>query len=446
MHVLSMDLDGSDANVPAKAEESARSPSSHHLNKSQVKATISSNVVPAETPAVWTHPRVLGHQKGTQPGPKVVLVGGMHGNEPAGVKAIRSVFTQLPKEFSGEIWGLAGNLGGLRRNKRFLDRDLNRHWVPEQLQGLCQTSPDDLQAEAWEQRDLLRQFHEIIGDDRKPITFIDLHTMSGPGAPFICMADVLRNRRVAFSMPIPIVLGLEEVIEGSMLGYLCDLGHAGMAVEGGQHEDEASIDRLETVSWLALLALGVVNDQQIPDLARKRERLAQAAINVPSVVEIRHRHVCSSDDGFTMKPGFSSFDPIKKGQVLAEDTQGEIKAPMSGMMLLPRYQGVGSDGFFVARLVRKFWLHLSAGLRHLGADRGLTYMPGVKKHPEREGVYLVDPEIARVRVTEIFHLFGFRKVSYEGKLLAFSRRRPDNVPTSSLPVLLTSPSLERRNA
>jgi hypothetical protein len=100
-----------------------------------------------------------------------------------------------------------------------------------------------------------------------PIVFLDLHSTSGPSTPFSCMPDVLRNRGIALAMPIPLVLGLEEVLEGSLLGYLCDMGHIGVAVEGGQHRDPATIDFHEAAIWIALVAAGALDIDGCPDLA-----------------------------------------------------------------------------------------------------------------------------------------------------------------------------------
>ena len=52
-----------------------------------------------------------------------------------------------------------------------------------------------------------------------------------------------------------------------------------------------------------------------------------------------------------MKKGFKNFDPIKKGDVLAEDNTGLILAKMDGLILMPLYQSKGSDGFYVVRPV-----------------------------------------------------------------------------------------------
>lgn len=377
---------------------------------------------------------MVGRRRGAASGPTVVLLGGVHGNEPAGLRAIEAVLAGLEGlELRGEVLGVTGNRAALAEGRRYLRRDLNRQWIPQALGPLRSRPADALADEDREQRELLEVFEPILDAAEAPVVFLDMHTTSGPGAPFVCMADVLRNREVAFALPLPKVLGLEEVIEGSMLGYLCDLGHIGVAVEGGQHEEPEAALRLEAAAWLTLVAAGALDGAAVPELEAHRARLAEAGQGLPGVIEIRHRHVCLDDDGFVMLSGFRSFQPITKGQRLAFDARGDIHAPQGGLLMLPRYQGKGEDGFFVARPVRRFWLDLSARLRRARADRLLTRLPGVSPHPDRVGAYLVDPRIARVKVTDVFHLLGFRQIRPEGGMLAFSRRRPDDEGPAALP-------------
>ena len=215
------------------------------------------------------YPRVLGRHGGGRPGPTVVVTGGVHGNEPAGCEALLRVLAQLQRErlpLRGELWGVAGNLRALAAGRRYIDRDLNRRWIREDIARIVNTGPEEA-AEDSEQLELLELFAPLLARARAPIVFFDLHSTSGPAAPFSCMADVLRNRDIALALPLPVVLGLEEVLDGSLLGYLCDLGHIGVAVEGGQHDDPATIDCHESALWIMLVAAGALDAEQVLALA-----------------------------------------------------------------------------------------------------------------------------------------------------------------------------------
>lgn len=376
-----------------------------------------------------TYPRVLGHFSTGRPGPTIVVTGGVHGNEPAGCEALRSVLALLAREalpLRGELWAVAGNLRALAANRRYIDRDLNRRWIREDIARIVANGPEDA-VEDHEQLELLAVLAPLLERSQTPIVFLDLHSTSGPSTPFVCMADVLRNRKIALALGIPVVLGLEEVLDGSLLGYLCDLGHIGVAVEAGQHVDPITVHYHESAVWLTLAAAGALDEPHLATVARARGTGFFAARDpgVPAVVEIRHRHVVlPAHEPFVMLPGFANFQPIARGQLVAHDSRGPVHAPFAGIMMLPRYQGLGDDGFFIARAVSPLALHVSSALRRLHLDRVVPLLPGIRRHPRLADHFIADPNIARSHVVDVFHLFGYRHVRNLGEGLVFSRRVP----------------------
>ena len=372
--------------------------------------------------------RVISRYTTGRGGPTVVLIGGLHGNEPAGAQAIARVLARLEADgvpLRGEVTGLAGNLAALAEDRRFLSRDLNRRWMAGDIEELLAAGSGREAPEDREQRELLAALVPLLVAAREPIVFLDLHSTSGDGPPFACMADVLRNRPIALALPIPLILGIEEILDGSLLGYLCDLGHVGVAVEGGQSQDPRTVRHHEAAIWIALVAAGCLDAPDVPDLGDHRALLAVAAKGLPSVVEIRHRHHIQEGDGFVMEPGLRSFVPVGKGQVVARDGSGPVRAPEKGLMLMPRYQGQGEDGYFLARRVSPLWLRLSALLRRLRLDRAVPLLPGVQPHPQQPDQFVANPRIAVFQVVNVFHLFGYRHVRPHRERLVFARRRPD---------------------
>ena len=251
-------------------------------------------------------------------GPTIVLIGGVHGNEPAGVVAIRRVLAELHARrlpLRGKVVGLVGNPAALDRGRRFVTRDLNRGWSRPTLSALSHGYGSGREDEA--QRGLLHALAPLLDDAKgSPVTFLDLHSISGPGAPFACIADVKRNYTVAQALPIPVILGIEEMLDGSLLGFLCDLGHAGIAIEGGQNDDPSTVLRHEAAAWIAMVATGALRET-IHDIETHRRGLGRTAKRLPRFVEVSHRHATTLDDGFVMEPGFSSFEPVRAGEVLA---------------------------------------------------------------------------------------------------------------------------------
>ncbi|MEE9395137.1 MAG: succinylglutamate desuccinylase/aspartoacylase family protein [Planctomycetota bacterium] len=374
---------------------------------------------------------IEGPAEGKRTGPTIVVTSAIHGNEPAGTIATQRVLDTLEREkisLRGRLLALLGNRAAFANKTRFLAHDLNRGWKESDIQRLRQKSPEALTAEDLEQREILDFLSPYLDKAQQPLVFLDLHSTSGAAQPFSCMADVLRNRPIAFSFGIPVVLGLEEVIDGTMLGYFCDLGHIGVAVEGGQHDDPRTVDNHEATIWMTLVAAGALDAKDIPNFQTHRQVLEQAVQDLPQVFEIRHRHVIAEGDAYSMTPGFANFVPCHAGQKLGLDRHGAVEAPESGYVMLPRYQSQGDDGFFIARPVSRFWLALSAGIRRLRLDRLLPYFPGITRHPELADRFVANHHIARFRSNEIVHLFGYRRERWRDGDLVFSRRRPDFKP------------------
>lgn len=123
-----------------------------------------------------------------------------------------------------------------------------------------------------------------------------------------------------------------------------------------------------------------------------------------------------------MQPGFASFDPVERGQPLATDRGGIVRSPRGGRLLMPLYQPLGDDGFFLARSVPRFWFELSATLRRWRVGRLLGLLPGVSRHPTVADTFVVHRRIARFLVRDLFHLLGFRRLEAGPRHVVFTRR------------------------
>ncbi len=372
------------------------------------------------------HERSIGAHGVAGSGRVVAAVGGIHGNEPGGVEGARRVLSALREsriDLAGRFVAFAGNVAGLREKRRYLDADLNRIWTADRLARLRSGGRPEHREEA-EMLALTTVLDAELAASRGPAVVLDLHSTSAGGPPFSVMEDSLRNRAVAFALPIPVILGLEEAIAGSMLDHYGERGRIAVGVEAGAHDDAATADRHESALWLVLVATGLLPASRVPapGHAAHRERLASAARGLPAVVEILHRHGTRDGDGFAMEPGFVNFAEVRRGRLLARDASGPLRAARSGLLLLPRYQGQGDDGFFLGRRVPVAWLRLSSALRRLRAERLLPFLPGVRPDVGDARVLSADPRIARLALVPVFHLFGYRRsATREGRIL-FTRR------------------------
>ena len=381
------------------------------------------------TPTEDDIPRELGRHGGHAAGPLVISIGGMHGNEPAGVFAAQRVVQALKSTnppFMGTLVALAGNRSALARGCRFVSEDFNRMWLPQRLSALSSGSAHcALNIEERECRELFAAIGAALAQRRGPIVFLDLHTTSAQGIPFAIVADTLLNRRLALSLPAPVILGLEEQLEGTMLNYMNDSGYAAVGFEGGQNEAPSSIEHNEAALWTILVAAGCLAEESVPQAALARNQLTQRTAGVPRILEVRYRHAVEPGDHFVMEPGYVNFQPIKRGQLLARDGRGEVRARESGRILLPLYQSQGADGFFLVREISPRWLQVSALVRRLRLERILPVLPGIRRHPQRPETLIVNPGVARWLVTDFFHLLGYRRERSEAGKIVVSRRPHD---------------------
>ncbi len=370
--------------------------------------------------------RLIGRHRGTEAGPTIVVVGGIHGNEPSGVRAARRVIDRLAREnrpFHGELVALAGNLGALARNTRYLKVDLNRQWTPERVAALRRhPAAADAPPEEGEQRQLLAELDDAVARARGPLFFIDLHTSSAAGPPFLTIGDTLRHRAFALQFPLPVILGLEEQVDGALLEYMNNLGHITLGVEAGRHDAPESVDYHESLLWMALAATGLMDRGDIAEFERHHRLLDEARSGIPHLIEVRFRRAIRPEDQFRMEPGYSNLQRVNSGSLLAHDRQGEIRTSEDGLILLPLYQGQGNDGYFWCREVRRFWLRLSAILRRLRFGAIMHLLPGVRRDPDHPENLIVDTHVARFYPLELFHLMGFRKRRQVGTTLVVSRR------------------------
>jgi predicted deacylase len=376
-------------------------------------------------PNVTSGEHLIGRFVGDTNGPTLIAFGSLHGNEAAGALALERVaarLAELDSSLRGRVYLLAGNTRALQRSVRFIDSDLNRHWTPANIERNSGEMRGGL-SEDNEQAELLVLLREILSTARDEVYALDLHSTSAEGSPFATVGDTLRNRRFARRFPITILLGIEEQLEGTLLEHLNNLGAVTLGFEGGQHFAERTVETHEALTWAALYNSGILGKRDGDGLEKWNGVLKRAA-GKSRIVEVRYRHAITPSDKFSMHPGYYNFDPIRRSEVLADDQAGEVRSPESGLILMPLYQKLGEDGFFVGREVAPFWLWLSGILRRMKVQALMPLLPGVSRTPDPDTLD-INTRVARFFPLQVFHLLGFRRLRWSADRLLVTRRKYD---------------------
>lgn len=136
-------------------------------------------------------------------------------------------------------------------------------------------------------------------------------------------------------------------MSGTTLNYFADMQFTGFAFEAGQHQDPITTDRMEAAIWFTMERLKQIDRIDEPRRDSFLKLLRSESEGLPKEVRLQYRHAIEASDEFTMKPGYTNFQKISLGEVLAQDRNGDVQANQNGLILMPLYQKKGEDGFFI---------------------------------------------------------------------------------------------------
>jgi len=299
--------------------------------------------------------RIICDYKGDEKGPLLIVFGAMHGNEPAGVEALKMVQKMLDVEpitnpefhFKGRLVGMIGNLKAYELKQRYIDRDLNRCWITEFIE-----SKETSFYEQHELKEILHCIQKLIRKyDPTELIILDLHTTSSFGGIFSIVTNDIKSLHIAKAFHAPVITGFMEVLKGTTLHYFSEstmkIPTVTLTFESGQHKEKLSVNRAIAGIVNCLKVTGMVEEKHVENIHDKV--LIDYSKNLPQVVHLIERHTIEPEDKFVMKEGYTNFQKVQKGEHLADDLNGPIKAPTDGLILMPLYQKQGEDGYFLVK-------------------------------------------------------------------------------------------------
>lgn len=302
--------------------------------------------------------RIIGRYRTDSEGPLLVILGAVHGNEPAGVKATEVIFKMLDIEpyinanfkFRGNVIGLVGNVQAYEKKKRFIKRDLNRCWTMRNIELV--KSGDSSVPEKYEMLEIYETIlAEIAAVNAKELVVLDMHTTSSDGGIFSIPSLDPLSLAIAEELHAPVVTGMLKGLGGTSLHFFnrenFGIETTAVVFESGQHDEPLSVNRAVAAIINCMRTIRCIKPDDVKN--KHDELLIEFSKNLPKVNELVYSHAISEADEFKMKEGFSNFQMIEKGDHIANDKDGKILSPYGGRMLMPLYQAQGEDGFFIIK-------------------------------------------------------------------------------------------------
>lgn len=289
--------------------------------------------------------RIFAEVDSGKPGPLIIVIAALHGNEHVGFHAFRRVAERLNSHnFVGKIVGITGNLKAAKQNQRFMEIDLNRFFVSDYL------NEDHAEVAEWhEARGLIDAVLEqkAAWPEEQEVHLLDMHSMSGDGTPFTCFPHTEINERIAHQLSLPAIADIVEILPGTLVAYFADKVTSTIVIEGGQHEAENTKHVGEAALTCLLKITGCLYSEELFQTADAflRQHTADAH---KIFTRIKYRYHIEHKGFFEMRPGYQNLQPVASSELLARDSGDEVIAPFAGRVVLPCYQKQGDDGFFIA--------------------------------------------------------------------------------------------------
>ena len=182
------------------------------------------------------------------------------------------------------------------------------------------------------------------------VIILDLHTTTATGGIFTLTSDDNRSIDIGVNMHAPVIVGFEQMLKGTTMGYFKPVNFSGRKItsvvfEGGQHEDPLSVNRCIAATINCMRTIGSVRPDDVEN--RHDHLLIEYSEGLPKVARLIERYGVDETSKFEMSPGFRNFDMVEKGQLLAHQNGDPVFSPRDGMIIMPKYQEQGDDGFFL---------------------------------------------------------------------------------------------------
>jgi len=297
---------------------------------------------------------------GVKAGPRLIVLGAVHGNETCGTQAIRRVIADIE---GGRLAVAAGcvtfvpvaNPLAYARGARMGDRNLNRMLVPTE-------APKDFEDHVANWLCPLLATHDAL---------LDLHSFHTAGEPFVMLGPENNTgalepfARAEDETALALAFGVQRFIDGWLDTYAAGVARRrveGQAVESDVMYGVGTTEYMRAQGGIALtLECGQHDDPAAPEVAYRaihhalaHLRLSAAAPPAPvSGTEALRLYevVDRAHAGDRFVRDWSSFDPVAAGEVIGVRLDGTpVRADCAGYVVFPHPEAApGHEWFYLAR-------------------------------------------------------------------------------------------------
>ena len=305
---------------------------------------------------------------GLAPGPRLIVLGAVHGNETCGALAIGQLLQDIdggavPIERGSVTFVPVTNPLAWQLGQRMGERNLNRNLAPTAI-------PQDFEDRIANVLCPLLDAHDVL---------LDLHSFHTGGSPFV-MVGPQDNRgtlepfsHAVSEFQLALHTGPYRIVEGWLdtysrgvqrraarptdagttrslalvtntnygvgtTEYMRSRGGYSVTLECGQHDDPQAVQVARHAILQTLALLG------ISPLPLKPEPVVREILRLVDVVDREH-----ADDAFAQE--WRSFDAVRTGQVVGHRHSGEaVTAPQDGFIVFPNPRAIaGQEWFYFAK-------------------------------------------------------------------------------------------------
>jgi len=295
------------------------------------------------------------------PGPRLLVIGGVHGDETCGTEGIARVLAEFD---SGALRLLRGELTlvpvanplARRRLQREGQRNLNRLFRPSDLPADYEARITNRLAPVIARHDALLDLHSFQSEG-EAFAMIGPRDNNGPLEPF---ARAQEEGRLALHIGTPIVVegwldiyaaGLAQrgaTVDEAAIDfgrgtneYIRSCGGYGVTLECGQHQDPQAPE----VAWAAIRrTLALLGMAALPPGLSGAPAQPPRLLRLASVTDRLHE-----DDSFVRD--WATFDTVRRGEPIGMRHDGtRVSAPDDGFIVFPNAMALpGAEWFYFAR-------------------------------------------------------------------------------------------------